>query len=160
MCLLVIAAFRIGICGCIRTYVRFLKKIVVSRRTAPDHQGRRQPLGREDALAKKVRTLERKLVKEQREKMRVQATRARDAIERAEMEEFFMRCVEVRTIQYRNFRCAFRWLTLKKCEDANEVVTSSGISANLKCCPCLYAIHISCSANVSICSIMQAFKKT
>lgn len=70
------------------------------RRTAPDRQGRRQQLQHEDVLTKKVRTLERKLVKEQREKMRVQATRARDAIERAEMEEFFMRCVEVRAVSY------------------------------------------------------------
>jgi len=47
---------------------------------------------------KKVRTLERKLAKEQRETMRVRATRARDAVERSEMEDFFMQCVEVRDV--------------------------------------------------------------
>lgn len=35
-------------------------------------------------------------MKEQRETMRVRATRARHAIERAEMEDFFMQCIEVR----------------------------------------------------------------
>lgn len=46
-------------------------------------------------MTKKVRTLERRLVKEQRETMRVRATRARHAVERAEMEDFFMQCIEV-----------------------------------------------------------------
>lgn len=88
-------------------------KYLVSRRTAPDRQGCRQPLRHEEALTKKVRTLERKLVKEQREKLRVQATRARDAVERAEMEEFFMRCVEVRVIhRIDRFLCACHWQTL------------------------------------------------
>lgn len=79
------------------------------RRTAPDRQGRRQPLRHEDALTKRMRTLEKKLVKEQREKMRVQATRARDAVERAEMEEFFMRCVEVSDISCRSIRPVCPW---------------------------------------------------
>lgn len=65
------------------------------RRTAPDRE-RRGKLLRHDgnALTKRVRTLERKLANEQKENMRVRSTRARDAVERAEMEDFFMRCIE------------------------------------------------------------------
>ena len=54
--------------------------------------------------------------------MRVQATRARDAVERAEMEEFFMRCVEVRAISWRDF-LRMSLAVLKRCDDTHDVVT-------------------------------------
>lgn len=80
-------------CSCLHTKPSDLDPC---RRTAPDGQGSHPSQRHEDALMKKVRTLERKLVKEQRETMRVRATRARDAVERSEMEDFFLQCVEVR----------------------------------------------------------------
>lgn len=49
----------------------------------------------DNTLTEKIRSLERKLAKEHKEAVRARATRARDAVERAEMEDFFMQCVEV-----------------------------------------------------------------
>lgn len=45
-----------------------------------------------------MRSLERKILKEQRETRAVKATTARNAVERAEMEDFFMQCVEVSAV--------------------------------------------------------------
>ena len=42
-----------------------------------------------------MRVLERKLIKEHKETVRAKALRSRDAIERAEMEDFFTQCIEV-----------------------------------------------------------------
>lgn len=79
---------------------------VLPRKTAPDRRG--QPLCREDPLTKKVRSLERRLVKERRETLRVRATRARHAVERAEMEDFFMQCIEVNDNAPNVRLCPFR----------------------------------------------------
>lgn len=46
-------------------------------------------------MERKVQILERKLKKEQKERIRLKALRSREALHRTEMEEFFLQCIEV-----------------------------------------------------------------
>lgn len=105
----------------------------------------------ENVLTEKVRSLERKLVKEQRETMRARATKARDAIERAEMEDFFMQCVEVRKAStlcsfYHNLRVrAVNSACVQPSYDPES--RGSSVCSDTKCiskfqivCACNYAI--------------------
>lgn len=46
-------------------------------------------------MERKVQMLERKLKKEEKERIRLKAIRSREALHRTEMEDFFMQCIEV-----------------------------------------------------------------
>lgn len=103
---------------------------------------RRGELGNENAqkesyppelLTKRVRMLERKLAKEQKELARVRATKAKNAVERAEMEDFFLQCIEVRDTS-ESSPVYFGTLAVKvKCPTRRKTHTPPG-SRRLACC--------------------------